>query len=507
VAGYLAALDQGTTSTRLIVFDRDGAVVAIARREHRQVLPRPGWVEHDPLEIWERTCEVIEAALDDAGIAPNDVAALGIANQRETSVLWDRHSGLPLHNAIVWQDTRTAALVRELAGEHGPDRLRDAVGLPLSTYFSGPKLAWLLEHVEGARERASAGELAFGTVDSWLLWNLTGGVDGGVHATDATNASRTMLMDLATLDWHEPSLQLMGIPRALLPEIRASSEVYGEARAGALRGRPVAGIVGDQQAALLGQACVQRGEAKNTYGTGAFLLVHTGTERVQSPQLLTSVAARIGAEPPSYVLEGSIAVTGAAVQWLRDQLGLIDTAADVEQLARSVPDNGGVYFVPAFSGLFAPRWRADARGVIAGLTAYARAGHIARATLEATAWQTREVLDAVAGCVSAPFRELRVDGGMTANELLMQFQSDVLGVPVVRPRVVETTALGAAFAAGLAVGFYDGVAELRERWHAERRWEPQLGEAERERGLARWQRAVERSLDWVDTASAGAAGA
>jgi glycerol kinase len=500
VGRYLAALDQGTTSTRLIVFDRDGEVAALAQREHRQILPEPGWVEHDPLEIWERTCEVIEATLAEAGIAAEDVAALGIANQRETSVLWDRSSGLPLHNAIVWQDTRTAQLVAELAGDRGVDRLREAVGLPLSTYFSGPKLAWMLDRIGGARERAQAGELAFGTIDSWLLWNLTGGRDGGVHATDATNASRTMLMDLGTLDWHEPSLQLMGIPRALLPDIRASSEIYGEARASALRGRPVAGIVGDQQAALLGQACVQRGEAKNTYGTGAFLLVHTGSERVHSPQLLTSVAARIGEQAPSYVLEGSIAVTGAAVQWLRDQIGLIDTAAEVEQLARSVPDNGGVYFVPAFSGLFAPYWRPDARGVIAGLTAYAGAGHIARATLEATAWQTREVLDAVAACVSAPFRELRVDGGMTANELLMQFQADVLGVPVVRPRVIETTALGAAFAAGLAVGVYDGVQELRERWRAERRWEPEIGDAERERGLAQWRRAVARSLDWTDTA-------
>jgi glycerol kinase len=499
VGSYLAAIDQGTTSTRLIVFDRDGAIVALARREHRQVLSRPGWVEHDPLEIWERTCEVIDAGLAEAGIAASDVAAVGIANQRETTVLWDRSSGRPLHNAIVWQDTRTAQMVAELAGEDGPDRLREAVGLPLSTYFSGPKLAWMLEHVEGARERADAGELAFGTIDTWLLWNLTGGAEGGVHATDATNASRTMLMSLATLDWHEPSLQLMDVPRGVLPEIRASSEVYGEARTSGLAGRPVAGIVGDQQAALLGQACVNRGEAKNTYGTGAFLLVHTGAERVHSPQLLTSVAARIGGEAPSYVLEGSIAVTGAAVQWLRDQIGLIDTAADVEQLARTVPDNGGVYFVPAFSGLFAPHWRPDARGVIAGLTAYARAGHIARATLEATAWQTREVLDAVAASVSTPFRELRVDGGMTANELLMQFQADVLGVPVVRPRVIETTALGAAFAAGLAVGFYDGVAELRERWHADRRWEPQIGEDEREQGLARWRRAVARSLDWADT--------
>jgi glycerol kinase len=495
---FIAAIDQGTTSTRAIVFDRDGRVAAVDQREHAQIHPQAGWVEHDPLEIWQRTREVIDGALASAGIAAADVGALGITNQRETAVLWERETGRPVHNAIVWQDTRTAALVRELAGTEGPDRLRDAVGLPLSTYFSGPKVSWLLDAVPGARARAQAGELAFGTIDSWLLWNLTGGTEGGLHATDVTNASRTMLMDLHTLDWHEPSLALMGIPRSLLGEIRSSSEHYGDAKTTALAGRPVAGMMGDQQAALFGQRGFAAGDAKNTYGTGSFLLVNTGERAVRSQALLTSVAGRVGAGGPiSYVLEGSIAVTGAAVQWLRDQLGLIATAAAVEQLAASVPDNGGVYFVPAFSGLFAPRWREDARGVIVGLTAYARAGHLARAVLEATAWQTREVVDAARDVLGAPLRELRVDGGMTANELLMQFQADVLGVPVVRPAVAETTALGAAFAAGLATGFWSDLQELRERWREERRWEPQGDAAAVEHEYAQWRRAVERSLGWV----------
>ncbi len=490
---FVAAIDQGTTSTRVILFDRDGRIAALDQREHEQIHPRAGWVEHDALEIWRRTQEVIAGALAGAGAAASDVAAIGIANQRETAVLWDRESGEPLHNAIVWQDTRTAPLVRELAGTEGPDRLRDAVGLPLSTYFSGPKVAWLLDAVPGARQRAEAGELAFGTIDSWLLWNLT----GGVHATDVTNASRTMLMNLQTLDWHEPSLELMGIPRGLLPEIRSSSELYGEAIHGALAGRPVAGMMGDQQAALFGQTCFEAGEAKNTYGTGSFLLVNTGPEIVRCRELLTSVAGMVGDGPTSYVLEGSIAVTGAAVQWLRDGLGLISTAAEVETLAAGVTDNGGVYFVPAFSGLFAPRWREDARGVIVGLTAFASAGHIARAVLEATAWQTREVVDAVREESGVRLRELRVDGGMTANELLMQFQADVLGVPVVRPAVAETTALGAAFAAGLATGFWSDQQELCERWQEERRWEPAADTHAVERGLAQWRRAVERSLGWV----------
>jgi glycerol kinase len=497
MARYVAAIDQGTTSTRLILFDSDGQIAGMSQREHEQLHPHAGWVEHDATEVWRRTREVIDAALADARAQAGDVAAIGIANQRETTVVWDRHTGEPLCNAIVWQDTRTDATVRDLAGSHGVDRLRDSVGLPLSTYFSGPKLTWILENVPGARERAQGGELAFGNMDAWVLWNLTGGPDGGVHATDVTNASRTMLMDLQTLDWHEPSLELMGIPRCMLPEVRSSSEVYGEARGTALGGRPVAGILGDQQAALFGQTCFARGEAKSTYGTGSFLLLNTGPEIVRSANLLTSVAAKIGDGPTSYVLEGSIAVTGAAVQWLRDQLGLIDSAAEVEDLARTVEDNGGVYFVPAFSGLFAPYWRDDARGAIVGLTAYARAGHIARAVLEATAWQTREVVDEAGAAADFPLRELKVDGGMTANELLMQFQADVLGVPVVRPKVTETTALGAAFAAGLAVGFWSDEAELCERWSQDRRWEPQMDERLREREYAQWKKAVTRSFDWV----------
>jgi glycerol kinase len=498
MARYVAAIDQGTTSTRLILFDADGQIAAVDQREHEQIHPRAGRVEHDPAEVWRRTREVIGGALASSGAEAGDVAAIGITNQRETTVVWDRETGEPLCNAIVWQDTRTDGLVRELAGERGLDRLRPRVGLPLSTYFSGPKLAWILEHVPGARARAESGELAFGTMDTWLLWNLTGGPHGGVHATDVTNASRTMLMDLQTLDWHEPSLELMGIPRALLPEIRSSSEVYGEAAGTALGGLPVAGILGDQQAALFGQTCFECGEAKNTYGTGSFLLLNTGEQIVHCQQLLTSVGAKIGQGPTTYVLEGSIAVTGAAVQWLRDQLGVISSAGEVEQLAASVPDNGGVYFVPAFSGLFAPYWRDDARGVIVGLTAYARAAHLARAVLEATAWQTREVLDAANAVAEVPLAELRVDGGMTANELLMQFQADVLGVPVIRPRVTETTALGAAFAAGLAVGFWPDLDALRERWRIERRWQPQMDEQLREREYARWKKAVTRSLDWVD---------
>jgi glycerol kinase len=498
VASYVAAIDQGTTSTRLILFDADGAIAGLDQREHEQLHPRAGWVEHDPVEVWRRTQEVIDAALARAAIDAAQVAAVGITNQRETTVVWDRRTGEPVCNAIVWQDTRTDGLVRELGGEAGPDRLRERVGLPLSTYFSGPKLAWILENVDGARERAENGELAFGNMDAWVLWNLTGGGEGGVHATDVTNASRTMLMDLETLDWHAPSLELMGIPRSMLPEIRSSGVVYGELRGTALAGRPVAGILGDQQAALFGQCCFERGEAKNTYGTGSFLLVNTGTEIVRSQKLLTSVGARIGQAPASYVLEGSIAVTGAAVQWLRDQLGLIGSAAEVEELAGTVEDNGGVYFVPAFSGLFAPYWRDDARGAILGLTAYARAGHLARAVLEATAWQTREVLEEASAASAVAFGELKVDGGMTANELLMQFQADVLGVPVVRPKVAETTALGAAFAAGLTVGFWHDEAELRERWAEDRRWEPQMDGRRRAREYAQWRKAVTRSFGWVE---------
>jgi glycerol kinase len=495
MASFVGAIDQGTTSTRFVLFGRDGRIAAIERREHEQITPRAGWVEHDAREIWRRTREVIDGAL--AGTPADQVAAIGITNQRETALIWDRETGEPIHNAIVWQDTRTGELVRELAGEAGVNRLRDRVGLPLSTYFSGPKIAWMLDHVPGARRRAEDGDLLFGTMDSWLLWNLTGGVRGGVHATDVTNASRTLLMDLRTLDWHEPSLELIGVPRAMLPEIRSSSEVYGEAAGTTAAGRPLAGILGDQQAALFGQTCFARGEAKNTYGTGSFLLVNTGEQIVTSDVLLTSVAYRLGDAQPSYALEGSIAVTGALVQWLRDRLGLISSADEVEALARTVDDNGGVYFVPAFSGLFAPHWRSDARGVIVGLTAYANRGHLARAALEATAWQTREVVDAANAVSGLSFSELRVDGGMTANALLMQFQADVLGVPVIRPAVTETTALGAAFAAGLAVGFWSDLEELRGRWAEDRRWEPRMDAGLREHEYAQWRKAVARTLDWA----------
>jgi glycerol kinase len=492
LADYIGAIDQGTTSTRFIVFDRDGRIVTSDQREHEQITPRAGWVEHDATEIWTRTREVLGGALANSRLEAGDLAAIGITNQRETTVVWDRETGEPVYNAIVWQDTRTDEIVRGLAGEEGVDRLRERVGLPLSTYFAGPKAKWILDNVDGARERAEAGELAFGTIDSWLLWHLT-----GEHLTDVTNASRTLLMDLETLDWYEPALELMGIPRSMLPEIRSSSEPYGDARGTAIGGRPVAGVLGDQQAALFGQTCFDRGDAKNTYGTGSFLLVNTGEEIVRSGSLLTSVGYKLGESKATYVLEGSIAVTGALVQWLRDRLQIISTAPEVEQLARTVEDNGGVYFVPAFSGLFAPHWRDDARGVIVGLTAYANRGHIARAALEATAWQSREVVDAANAVADVPFTDLRVDGGMTGNELLMQFQADVLGVPVIRPQITETTALGAAYAAGLAVGFWNDQDELRERWAEDKRWEPNMDEDVREREYARWKKAVERSLNWL----------
>jgi glycerol kinase len=497
LASYIGAIDQGTTSSRFILFDADGRIVQVDQREHDQITPRAGWVEHDPAEVWRRTREVIGGALASSGAEAGEVAAIGITNQRETTVVWDRETGEPVYNAIVWQDIRTGPLVRELAGDEGVNRLRERVGLPLSTYFSGPKIAWILDNVDGARRRAENGELAFGTMDSWVLWNLTGGTSGGMHATDVTNASRTLLMDLETLDWHEPALELMGVPRSMLPEIRSSSEVYGEASGTAVGGRSVAGILGDQQAALFGQTCFAPGDAKNTYGTGSFLLVNTGEEIAASDKLLTSVGSKLGESPATYVLEGSIAVTGALVQWLRDRLRLIPDAAAVEELARTVEDNGDVYFVPAFSGLFAPYWRDDARGVIVGLTAYSNAGHIARAALEATAWQTKEVVDAANEVADVPFTELRVDGGMTANELLMQFQADVLGVPVIRPEVTETTALGAAYAAGLAVGFWADQDELRERWSEDKRWEPDMDDDERERSYAKWKKAVERTFDWA----------
>lgn len=494
---YVAAIDQGTSSTRCIVFDRDGAVVALARREHAQHHPRAGWVEHDADEIAANVRATLDGALVESGLAAADVRAVGIANQRETTVLWDRATGEPVHRAIVWQDVRTAPLVAELGGEAGPDRLRARTGLPLSTYFSGPKAAWLLEEIPGLRSRAEAGEVLFGTIDTFVIWQLTGGPDGGVHVTDATNASRTLLMDLRTLDWSQECLDLMGIPRAMLPEIRSSSEVYGTVRGSALDGVPIAGALGDQQAALFGQACFAPGDAKNTYGTGSFLLTNTGAEPVLCPELLATVAYRLGDAPPVYALEGSIAVTGAAVRWLRDQLGILGSAAEIEALAASVPDTGDVYFVPAFSGLFAPRWRDDARGAIVGLTAFTTKAHLARAALEATAWQSREVLDAACAASGFAFPALRVDGGMTVDELLMQFQADVLGVPVVRPRVTETTALGAAYAAGLAVGAWGSLDEVQANWGEARRWEPQMDRAEVERRYARWREAVQRTLGWA----------
>ncbi len=500
MSGHVAAIDQGTTSTRCIVFDSDGNPVSAAQLEHRQLLPRAGWVEHDPEEIWENTGTVIVQALQKAGLAAGDLVACGITNQRETTILWDRSTGRPVTNAVVWQDTRTDALCRSLAESGGGiERFRDTTGLPLTTYFSGPKLRWILDHVDGARAAADRGDLAFGTVDSWLMWNLTGGRNGGIHVTDVTNASRTLLMDLATLDWDLDIADDMAIPRAVLPEIRSSAEVYAHAREdGPLPGVPLAAILGDQQAAMFGQACFDVGEAKNTYGTGNFLLLNTGDERVRSEHgLLTTVCYRVAGEAPVYALEGAIAVTGALVQWLRDNLGIIGSAPEIESLARSVDDNGGVYIVPAFSGLFAPHWRPDARGVIAGLTRYVTRAHLARAALEATAFQTAEVLDAMNADSGVPLKELRVDGGMVGNELLLQFQADLLGVPVVRPVVAETTALGAAYAAGLAVGFWSGTDELRTHWAEDRRFEPARDDAWRQRELAWWRKAVDRSLDWA----------
>jgi glycerol kinase len=495
---YVGALDQGTTSTRFMIFDHGGQVVAIHQKEHEQIYPKPGWVEHDPAEIWARSQEVIRGALDKAGITASDLAAVGITNQRETAVVWDRNTGKAIHNAIVWQDTRTDVIVNEFAKDGGQDRLRAKVGLPLATYFSGPKVKWILDNVDGARAKAEAGDLVFGNIDTWCIWNLTGGVNGGVHVTDVTNASRTMLMNLETLDWDDEILSLMGIPRSMLPAIKASSEVYGTAK-GDLEGIAVAGDLGDQQAALFGQACYDPGEAKNTYGTGNFMLLNTGTKVVPSKSgLLTTLGYKIGDQPAVYALEGSIAITGALVQWLRDNIGLITSSAEVEALAATVEDNGGVYFVPAFSGLFAPYWRSDARGVIAGLTRYVNKGHIARATLEATAWQTREVLDAMNADSGVALTALKVDGGMVYNELLMQFQSDVLNVPVIRPQVAETTALGAAYAAGLAVGFWAEVEDLRANWAKDKEWTPKMDEAEREKEFGLWKKAVTRTFDWVE---------
>jgi glycerol kinase len=485
---YVGALDQGTTSTRFMIFDRSGAVVAADQREHTQIFPQPGWVEHDPLEIWSKSVAVIEGAMARAGIGPSDLAAVGITNQRETTVIWDRSTGEPVANAVVWQDTRTAALCKSLEGDEGADRFRSRTGLPLATYFSGPKARWLLDEHD-LHESAARGDLAFGTIDTWIAWHLTGGVNGGRHATDVTNASRTMLMDLATTAWDSDLTMEIGVPAHMLPEILPSVGHIGSC-VGPLDGVPLTAILGDQQAALFGQACFAPGEAK--------MLMNTSTKPIPSEAgLLTTVGYRIEGEEAVYALEGSVAVTGSLVQWLRDNLGLISDASEVEELARSVDDNGDVYFVPAFSGLFAPHWRPDARGVVAGLTRFTNRGHIARAALEATAYQTRDVLDAMAEDSGVELTELRVDGGMTANNLLMQFQADLLGVDVVLPTVAETTALGAAYAAGLAVGFWSDLDEIRGLWAEARRWESKMAEAERDRLHARWHRAIEKSLDWA----------
>lgn len=497
---YVVALDQGTTSTRAIVFDHAGSLVSQGQLEHRQIFPQAGWVEHDPMEIWSHAREVIGTALSRAELTRHDIVALGITNQRETAIVWDRRTGTPLYNAIVWQDTRTQELIDTLSVPSGPDRFQKKTGLPLATYFSASKIAWILENVEGARQMASEGHLAFGTPDTWLLWNLTGGIDGGVHATDVTNASRTFLMNLETMAWDDELCEAFGVPRSLLPEIRSSSEVFGTVHSsGLLREVPIAGILGDQQAATFGQAAFGPGESKNTYGTGNFLIVNTGTSIVHSTHgLITTVAYKLGDQAPVFALEGSIAVTGSLIQWLRDNLGIIDEASDIEALASTVGDNGGAYFVPAFSGLFAPYWRSDARGALVGLTRFVTKAHIARAALEATAFQTREVLDAVNADFEVPLAELKVDGGMTKNALLMQFQADVLGIPVVLPRVAETTALGAAYAAGLAVGFWKDLDELRGKWQEASRFEPQMAPAEQEERIRTWKKAVTRTFDWVE---------
>ncbi len=492
-ARYIAAIDQGTTSSRCIIFDAHGAIAARAQKEHRQIFPQPGWVEHDALEIWSNVNGVVAAAMAKLGIGPAELAAVGITNQRETTLLWNKATGAPIANAIVWQDTRTDRLVAELGGTKGQDRFRAKCGLPLATYFSGPKIRWLLDNVEGARAAADRGELLFGTMETWLIWKLT-----GRHVTDVTNASRTMLMDLATLDWDDELLDAIGVPRQILPQIRSSSEVYGTA-GGVLEGVPVAAALGDQQAALFGQTCFAPGQGKCTYGTGAFLLLNTGERPVISNNgLLTTVGYRIGDAPAVYALEGSIAVAGSLVQWVRDNLGLIHTAAEIEPLAASVTDNGGCYVVPAFAGLFAPYWRSDARGVIVGLTGYITKAHIARAALEAVAWQVREVVDAMAADSGQALTTLKADGGMTSNTLLMQFQADVLGVPVVRPKVAETTCLGAAYAAGLAVGFWPDLATLSAHWAKDAEWSPAMSAADRARQLGLWKKAVQRTLDWVD---------
>jgi glycerol kinase len=494
----ILAIDQGTTGTTCLVLDEELRITGRGYRELRQSYPQPGWVEHDPDEILRTVHEAAADALRDAGIAAADLAAAGITNQRETTVVWNRNTGEPLYNALVWQDTRTQGVVDELSADGGQDRFREKVGLPLATYFSGTKVKWILDNVEGARAAADAGDLVFGNIDTWVIWNLTGGVNGGKHVTDVSNASRTMLMGLESLDWDEGQLSAFGIPRSMLPTIMPSSAVYGEA-IGTLAGIPVSGDLGDQQAATFGQAAYDIGDAKNTYGTGNFMLLNTGTDAVQSKSgLLTTLGWKLGDAPAVYCLEGAIAITGALVQWLRDNLGLISTSEEIETLAKTVEDNGGTYFVPAFSGLFAPYWRGDARGVIVGLTRYVNKGHIARAALEATAWQTREVLDAMEADSGVKLKELKVDGGMVYNDLLMQFQADSLQVPVIRPKVAETTALGAAYAAGLAVGFWNSYEDLRQNWGKDKEWTPKMDAGEVEREYAQWKKAVTRTFDWVE---------
>ena len=494
---YIAAIDQGTTSTRCIIFDRGGNVVCFDQKEHKQIYPKPGWVEHDPMEIWENTREVMQGALkkvvSDQSSVSSEIAAVGVTNQRETTVVWDKNTGKPVYNAIVWQDTRTDAIISKFAKSGGQDRFRKKTGLPLATYFSGPKIKWILDNVKDAKAKAKRGELLFGNIDTWIIWNLT-----GKHVTDVTNASRTMLMNLKSLDWDEEILKTMGIPRIMLPEIKSSSEIYGNIRAGELRGIPLSGDLGDQQAALFGQTCFKAGEAKNTYGTGCFMLLNTGEKPVQSKAgLLTTLAYKIGNRKAVYALEGSIAITGALIQWLRDNLNLIRTSADVEALAKSVEDNGGIYFVPAFSGLYAPYWKSDARGVIVGMTRYVNKGHVARSALEATAYQTREVLDAMEKDSGVKLSALKVDGGMVFNDLLMQFQSDILNAPVIRPKVAETTALGAAYAAGLAVGFWKNTDELKKNWSRDKEWQPNMDSKLRKRLYAGWKKAVTRTFDWI----------
>ncbi len=495
---YIGSIDQGTTSTRFIIFDKQGQIISLAQKEHAQLYPQPGWVEHNPDEIWCNTKEVIQKALKQANLTPEDLVAVGITNQRETTVMWNRYTGKPYYNALVWQDTRTSALVTELSAEGGPDRFREQTGLPLATYFSSLKIKWLLKNVATLEKDALKGEVLFGTMDTYLLWHLTGGMKGGLHLTDVTNASRTQLMDLRTLQWNEGLLETFGIPRSVLPEIRSSSELYATAK-GVLEGVPLAGILGDQQAALVGQTCFRPGEAKNTYGTGCFMLLNTGDSLTQSTHgLVTTVAYQLGNQPVQYALEGSVAIAGALVQWLRDNLGLIEKSSDIETLARTVEDNGGCYFVPAFSGLYAPYWRSDARGVVAGLTRFVTKGHLGRAALEATAFQTLEILEAMEKDAGVRLSELRVDGGMTVNELLMQFQSDLLNVPVVRPTMIETTALGAAYAAGLAVGYWKDLDDLRQNWGIEKTWKPQMARAKRNAMYRSWRKAVRRSFGWEE---------